>query len=126
MATCVERGCPELVDRGRCPKCAKAYDLRRGSASARGYDRRWAAASRAFRLRFPLCGMKADGTTDMVNSWCAREGLVTATQCVQHIEPFDPRLGQADPRFWDQANWLSSCQQCNNRRRAIEPGAFGR
>lgn len=126
MPVCLEPRCPVVVESGRCHAHAKGYDLRRGSATARGYDRRWQRVSQAFRVRFPLCGMRADGTMDTANSWCAKEGRATPNECVQHIEPFDPSRGQADPRFWNQANWMSSCQQCNNRRRALEPGAFGR
>jgi hypothetical protein len=67
--------------------------------------------------------MKADGSVDTVNSWCARDGLETLAQCVQHIIPFH---GPDDPLFMDARNHLASCQRCNNRRRAQEPGAFGR
>lgn len=126
LTLCVEPRCPNRVTKGRCPTHARAYDLRRGTAQQRGYDGTWAAYSKAFRQRFPLCGMKADGTWDRVNSWCANDDQLVPAQCVQHIVPFDPRQGQADPRFWDKSNHLASCQRCNNRRRAQEAGAFGR
>jgi 5-methylcytosine-specific restriction enzyme A len=123
---CAEPRCPNLVERGtsRCPDHARAYDLQRGSAKDRGYDSRWNRASRRFRHRWPLCGMKADGTLDTENSWCAAEGRTTLAQCVQHIQPHQ---GPDDPLFMRESNWLSSCFKCNNKRRALrEPGAFGR
>lgn len=125
LRACLEPRCPNLIrpPQRRCPQHATAYDLRRGSSRARGYDHRWAKASRAFRQRFPLCGMKADGNVDRENSWCARDGLTVAAECVQHIVPHG---GPTDPLFYAESNWMSSCLRCNNRRRAIEPGAFGR
>lgn len=57
---CAAAGCCCLVDRGYCAQHqaragAARYDVERGTAAARGYDRRW----RRFRLRFlrehPLC-----------------------------------------------------------------------
>lgn len=123
MRPCVQPGCPTLVERGRCAVHQRAYERRRPSARERGYDSRWAAASRAFRARHPLCGMLANGDVDVVNSWCAKEGRTTPAECVQHIVPHS---GPNDPLLWDETNWLASCLQCNNRRRATEPGAFGR
>ena len=68
--------------------------------------------------------MLADGTLDKENSWCAKEGRPTLAQCVQHRIP---HKGESDPLMFDQANLMSSCNRCNNRRRALrEPGAFGR
>ena len=122
---CVVSGCPALVSRGaRCPQHAKQYERARPSSLERGYDSRWSKAAKAFRNRHPLCGMKADGSIDKQNSWCAEAGLTTIAQCVQHIVP---HKGPGDPLLMDQSNWMSSCFRCNNRRRASrEPGAFGR
>ena len=123
---CKTVGCPHLAEQGRarCLQHERDYDARRGSAAGRGYTSRWAATSRRFRARFPLCGMLAGGTVDTENSWCAAEGRFVAAQCVQHRIPHQ---GEGDPLFYAETNLMSSCHRCNNRRRALrEPGAFGR
>lgn len=126
MHVCNHPGCPALVPRGtrRCPPHAKAYDLRRGSAQARGYDSRWATFSRRWRDRFPLCGMRRDGQLHAEHSVCVQEGVVTPAQCVDHIFGH-----QDDPqrlRFYDEDRLQSLCLRCNNRKRATEEGGFGR
>jgi 5-methylcytosine-specific restriction protein A len=118
--------CPALVDRSRrfCPAHARQEERRRGTAPSRGYNYEWNQLSRRFRERFPLCGMKADGTSDTEHSICAREGRVTAAECVQHLTPF---RGLSDPLRLDESNLMSSCFKCNDTHRALkEPGAFGR
>jgi hypothetical protein len=37
LKVCSEPRCPELTDKTRCPKCAGAYERRRGTRQARGY-----------------------------------------------------------------------------------------
>jgi 5-methylcytosine-specific restriction endonuclease McrA len=123
---CSAPHCPNLTEHGksRCPDHQRQYDAQRPTARARGYTARWAKTSRQFRERWPLCGQKADGTTDTVNSWCAKEGRVQIAECVQHIVPHQ---GEGDPNFYLESNLMSSCNKCNNKRRALrEPGAFGR
>ncbi|HVB67960.1 MAG TPA: HNH endonuclease signature motif containing protein [Acetobacteraceae bacterium] len=46
----------------------------RGTACARGYDRRWRKLRAAFLLRHPLC------------LWCEEHGTTTAAAEVDHIE----------------------------------------
>jgi len=117
-------GCGALVQHGRprCPAHERQYDLRRGSAKDRGYDSKWARFSRDWRKRFPLCGMRADGQlhTD-AGSECARTGRPTFAQCVDHIVPMKRGGSQYDP-----SNLESKCLRCNNRKRALEEGGFGR
>jgi 5-methylcytosine-specific restriction endonuclease McrA len=121
---CAERGCPVLVERGRtrCPAHERAYDLRRGSAQDRGYDARWAAFSRAWRQRFPWCGMRADGQlhTDG-GSLCAQQDLKTRAQCVDHLVAI--RNGGSQ---YDESNLESKCLQCSGRKRVLVDGGFGR
>jgi 5-methylcytosine-specific restriction protein A len=123
---CNHPGCGVLLERGqtRCLQHQRAYDAQRPTSLERGYTYRWSALSKRFREHWPLCGMLADGTLDTVNSWCAKDGRVTPAQCVQHRVP---HKGEHDPLMFDESNLMSSCNRCNNRRRALrEPGAFGR
>jgi 5-methylcytosine-specific restriction endonuclease McrA len=109
-------GCGVLVQKGRCPKHAKQQDLRRGTALERGYDARWATFSRAWRRRLPLCGMRADGSMDTVNSRCAKDGLTTPAECVDHVIP----MSQGGDQY-DENNLISSCLACNSwKARTIE------
>lgn len=38
LHVCSTPGCPELTTARRCPDCASAYEQRRGTRQARGYD----------------------------------------------------------------------------------------
>lgn len=72
----------------------------RGSASSRGYDRKWRRV-RAAKLRAdPLC------------EHCTREGRVRAATEVDHIIPIEQR---PDLRLdWD--NLQSLCNPCHERK----------
>jgi 5-methylcytosine-specific restriction protein A len=80
---CAEPGCGALTRSNRCPAHEKAYEkaqeTRRGSATARGYDRTWQRLSRAVRADEPLCRL------------CAREGRTTPATLVDHIVPLRER-----------------------------------
>ncbi len=72
----------------------KQYDARRGSASARGYNHRWARAADGFRKRNPLC------------IGCLALGRSVAAVLVDHVEPH-----QGDTKkFWDKSMWQPSCR----------------
>lgn len=60
---------------------------------------RWTKLSRAFREAHPLC------------EECRRRGVITPAEVVDHIVPVEVC---AD--FWDQSNWQSLCQKCNNEK----------
>lgn len=69
LRPCTYSGCPKLVARGRCadhqrapkPIAPRLYDDRRGSSTARGYDRHWGKLRLTVLNENPFCacGMKA-------------------------------------------------------------------
>jgi 5-methylcytosine-specific restriction protein A len=109
--TCVEPGCPELVERGRC----SAHRLRvvgrdgrereRPSAQERGYDARWQRARAAFLQAHPFCAHHE------------LQGQAVEAKVVDHIIPHrgDRAL------FWAAAdNWQSLCGPCHARKSGRE------
>jgi hypothetical protein len=63
MKVCREPGCPSLQAAPRCPEHAQAYEARRGSRQARGYDAEhdrlraeWTPRVATGRVRCPRCG----------------------------------------------------------------------
>jgi 5-methylcytosine-specific restriction protein A len=85
-------------------------DAQRGSASERGYNRRWQKARATFLMRNPLCAHHL-----------ALGVLVAATE-VDHIVPHkgDQAL------FWDTSKWQALCKPCHSTKTASEDGGFGR
>lgn len=88
---------------------ARAHDLRRGSAFARGYDGRWREARAHFLAarRWRCAGYRV-------------ERCPAPASVVDHITPHrgDPAL------FWAQSNWQPLCARCHNRKTATEDGGF--
>ena len=80
----------------------KAYDDRRGSASSRGYDRKWRVARESFILNNPLCVQ------------CEKVGRLTFSAVVDHIIPHR----QDRNLFNDQTNWQALCTRCHNQKTA--------
>jgi 5-methylcytosine-specific restriction endonuclease McrA len=122
--------CPELVERGCCPAhrkdTARAQNLARGATVAQlGYGSRWTAYSRRFRERYPLCGMRPDGTPETRDSLCTLGGRVSASQMTDHIVPVS---GPKDPLFWDRRNHQALCNACHavKRQRESRQGRGGR
>lgn len=76
----------------------------RGTATKRGYSKRWSKLAELFRRKHPLCVA------------CLAEGRSTPAQCVDHVRPWrgDRRL------FWDQSNWQSLCNACHSRKTRSE------
>lgn len=85
-------------------------DSRRLSSHERGYDRRWAKASKAFLKSHPLCAE------------CARQGRTTPATEVDHIVPHKGNKSL----FWNSDNWQALCHECHSRKTALEDGGFGR
>lgn len=79
---------------------AKAYDRRRGSAAARGYDGRWHKFAAAY-LRQPghqFCALHISPRCNII------------AECVDHIRPL---RGPSDPGRFDPANLQPACLACN-------------
>lgn len=83
---------------------------KRLSAYQRGYTKRWAAYSKAWKQQHPLCGERADGQLHPDDSRCARAGRITATRVTDHIKP---HRGD-EVLFWDPSNHQSLCETCHN------------
>jgi len=81
------------------------------SAFQRGYTKGWGKASRAFRRRYPLCGMRPLHEPPVM-SRCYDEGRQTMATLTDHIRPH-----RGDPiAFWDPKNWQSLCATCHGRK----------
>jgi 5-methylcytosine-specific restriction protein A len=82
-------------------------DKRRPSASARGYDSKWARESSAFLALQgnAVCACGCGQIADMVDHKKAHKG--------------DMRL------FWDRSNWQPMKRSCNSRKAAKSEGGFG-
>lgn len=114
-------GCGALVERGRCPACARLVEQRRGTAAQRGYDARWRRLRERYLRRLvaagvaPVCGARLPGAPETTDSLCAAEGrLVDGVLDLDHIVPHQ---GQRDPRFWDPRNLQLLCHaRCHPRK----------
>lgn len=82
---------------------AKAYERNRGSASQRGYDRRWRKYRQAYLHEHPLCVA------------CKEEGRTTAATDLDHITPVND-----GGDFWDPDNHQPLCHSCHSRKTARE------
>jgi len=73
---CRNRGCGNAQP---CPDHPedKEYDKRRGSASSRGYDRRWQFIRKVKLANDPLCER------------CLEQGKTEAAEMVHHIKPVE-------------------------------------
>jgi 5-methylcytosine-specific restriction protein A len=106
------------VERGYCtvhqPQSTAAVSERaRGSAAARGYDRKWSEYSRARLKRHPWC-LDPDGR----HPW-----QFVAAEHTDHVKPVS---GPDDPLFWDENNHQSLCRSCHSFKTVREDGGFGR
>lgn len=120
---CHEPACQEKTAGRFCPTHARAttqrYDRQRGTAAARGYDRRWQRYVARFRARYPLCGdrpAEAPATTDSV---CQAARIIRPMYVVDHIVPV---TGPDDPTFYRPANHQALCESCHNAKRRRERG----
>lgn len=99
---CTYPGCPRLsVSRGRCndhkAERRKDYDRRRGSASSRGYGRRWKRLRDSVLAEHPVC--QADGCDELATD-------------VDHITP--KRKGGTD----SLDNLQALCHSCHSAKTA--------
>lgn len=109
---CGHPGCAMLTDARKCDRHEKKdqqeYDKRRGNPAARGYDRNWRIASKAYLARNPLCVE------------CLKQRRLVAATVTDHIVPHkgDPAL------FWNQDNWQALCKPCHDHKTAISDGRW--
>lgn len=84
-------GCPELVDRGRCPTHTRQAERRRGSARERGYDKRHEARFRRKVLeKHPICQLCKRDFSVHADHWpLSRRELVE-----RGLDPYDPQYGR--------------------------------
>lgn len=93
-----------------------AWDRDQRSAFARGYTKAWSKAAKAFRVKYPLCGMRPDAQRPVM-SHCFDIGQTTPATLVDHVIP---HRGEAT-LFWDeQSNWQSMCVPCHLWKTAAE------
>jgi len=120
LRPCATARCPNKVRSGHCAEHSRQREQARGSQRERGYTRRWEQASRVFKARYPLCGMRPKGQPPVM-SRCHDEGRVTAATVTDHVIPH--RGDQA--LMWDEdGNWQSLCSSCHSRKTATEDGGF--
>lgn len=112
---CSVHGCPAIATDGSyCATHARSlesirrriHDDRRGSSTARGYDRRWRRVRASVLARRPLC------------EDCERDGRVTLAAEVHHVD--------GDTRHNTDDNLIPLCKSCHSRRTMIERGGAGR
>lgn len=105
---CKKPGCPGLTHDRFCEAHQREhnaeYERRRGSASARGYGRKWRKLAAFILIRDPYC--MADGC----NEWSTE---------VDHIVP--RRRGGTD----DPSNLQGMCHDCHSAKTAKEDGRWG-
>jgi len=105
---CGHPGCVAVVTTTYCETHRKQASKARtrtwntGSASARGYDRRWRTARAAYLAKHPLCV-----------SCLAADRTAPAT-VVDHVVPHKGNT----TLFWDQSNWQSLCRPCHDSKTA--------
>lgn len=115
LRPCSVPRCPTLVrGGGRCAHHAKAQQQRgdrlRGTAQERGYDSTWAAFSKQWRQRYPLCGMRSDGALHAQHSRCVQQGQENPHDLVtDHIQP----MADGGEKY-DEANLQTLCRACNS------------
>ena len=118
LALCVVTGCSNLVPRGRCPEHeAEARceaDARRPSGYARGWTVEWAAFSRDYLRRHPLC--ECDDCAALPQ-W--RRPAATD---VDHTGGHSRTCAHA----FDERNVQALSHACHSRKTAREDGSFGR
>ena len=107
---CRHPSCGELVHGGYCDQHKPAerkdrlqgqkdYNQRRAESDSLYGTQRWRKLSIAYKRSHPCCVE------------CEKEGLVRATEIVDHIVPAkeDPSL------FWEWSNLRPLCHDCHNR-----------
>ena len=103
LRPCKHPGCPELTRETYCEAHkteARDYERNRGSASARGYDKRWEKFRLYYLKHNPLCVDHLD-----------RGECVPATE-VHHIK----KLRYYPELKYDNDNLMALCHECHSKR----------
>ena len=97
---CKHPSCPKLVPYGTkyCDEHKALHIDEVRSAFARGYNRQWQKASKAFLNAHPLCEK------------CKAEGRYTKATVADHIIP---HRGNRE-LFWNRDNWQALCKHCHD------------
>jgi 5-methylcytosine-specific restriction protein A len=113
-SVCSTPGCPVLVyPAGRCPECRAKAQVRRPSATRKGYDAAWRRTRAAFLRANPLC-MCADCEA-------IAAPLRPAATEVDHIDG----LGPLGPRGHDWTNLRAMTKAHHSRATAhAQPGGW--
>lgn len=103
---CNVPGCPTLTKAGRCDQHRRAADLVRGSSTARGWTRTWAAFRRTYLTQHPTC---------------TAVGCAEPATDIDHIDG----TGRNGARATDPTNLRAYCHSHHSQRTARDqPGGF--
>lgn len=119
LKVCSTRGCPELVQSGRCPTCQANAEQRRGTAAQRGYDSKHRSTFRRNVLRKnPLCVCEDQGHDH--GTQCLRPSTVADHHPLSRKELVDAGLNPNDP-----AHGRGLCKGCHDRHTSeAQPGGW--
>ena len=116
LKPCSTPQCPARVARRNASKCAACLKehgredrARRGSSTARGYDRVWRKKARQYLAEHPVCE-------------CELEACYEPSVEVDHIIPF---AGIDDPLRLDDDNLQALAKACHSKKTATYDGGFG-
>lgn len=108
LKPCAWPGCGALTAARHCERHAREYDRRRGSSTARGYDRAWQRV-RALKLQLdPLCECDE----------CRAAGRILPATVVDHVRSIE----EAPHLRLDFANLRSMAKECHDARTARDQG----
>ena len=105
LQPCAEVGCPELVERGRCPAHTQSKNAARGTTKERGYAGTW----KALRLMVLRRDMY------VCQECLRREGRTERAVDVDHIIAMS-----AGGAARDMNNLESLCRACHNKKTRAE------
>ena len=100
LRACLEPGCSQLVERGRCRVHRQAFDAshHRPRESQRWYrSKAWKARTKRFLGANPACAC----------------GCGRLAETVDHIIPYGT---EGAPGFWDESNWQGLTFACHSRK----------
>jgi hypothetical protein len=121
MPICLERGCPRLVTRGRCPAHAQAKERTRGTAHQRGFTSHW---HNTFKPHFrnllleqdipPVCGATLPTGPQTSDSRCKADGVLTFDSLHHdHEPPLTPHERQHRAAVEDPQRIQLLCAACH-------------